>query len=145
MAYFEIGDVLFRGQLNGATGVAKFKLTANAINAVDTVNIGNDQVTYSKYIRYTTTTGSIVGQLPIDIPDEYGWVEIVACGTNTSAVTINGNDQINRNRRRTVDFLMPAVVLVKLDNGPHTIGLRRSNAGTSTGYVLCRYIRGTGV
>lgn len=147
MAFIELGNTMFRGTLRGATGVARFKLTVDAINAVDTVNIGNDQVTYSKHIVFNTYSGgvgSIIAVLPINIPDDVAWVEVISHCTRSSTFSINGSALPIRNRRHPDSKIFPAVNLIKLTKGTHQFRVVSNSIGQCEGYVLCRYIRITG-
>lgn len=147
MAYFELDSVLFRGELKGATGVAQFRLTSKAINAVDTVNIGNDQVTYNKYINFNigwVGSGAVIQTLNLNVPDATAWVEVTAYASRASTVRIDGSNQINRNRRSPNTKLLPFVALVKLNRGSHTVQLISGSAGSTEGYIIARYIRETG-
>lgn len=147
MAFIELGNTMFRGTLRGATGVARFKLTADAINAVDTVNIGSDQVTYSKHIEFNSTStsvGSTIAVLPINIPDDVAWVEIISHCTRSSTVSINGSALPIRNKRSPDSRIFPAVNLIKLTKGTHTFRVIANSTGQCEGYVICRYIRITG-
>lgn len=147
MAFIELGNTMFRGTLKGATGVARFKLTADAINAVDTVNIGSDQVTYSKHIEFNSTStsvGSTIAILPINIPDDVAWVEIISHCTRSSTFSINGSALPIRNRRSPNSRLLPAVNLIKLTKGTHTFRVLSNSIGQCEGYAICRYIRITG-
>lgn len=147
MAFIELGNTMFRGTLRGATGVARFKLTADAINAVDTVNIGSDQVTYSKHIvfdGYSGSVGSTIATLLIDIPDNEAWVEVISHCTRSSTVSINGSVLPIRNRRLPNSKIFPAVNLIKLTKGTHTFRVVSNSIGQCEGYAICRYIRITG-
>lgn len=147
MAFIELGNTMFRGTLKGATGEARFKLTADAINAVDTVNIGSNQVTYSKHIEFnskSTKAGSVVALLSISIPDNVAWVEIVSHCTRASTFSINGSALPTRNRRLPNSRLFPAVNLIKLTKGTHTFRVIANSTGQCNGYAICRYIRITG-
>jgi len=149
MAYIEVSDVMFRGELRGATGQARFKLTAKAIDAVDTVNIAGNQVTYNFYFRYSSiavSAGGVMLSGTIDVPDNNAWVEIIAYGHGASAVQVNGVTRPNRNRRGPSFELLPFVEIIPLAKGTHTVRLISSFTGTSAnGYIFCRYIRNTGL
>lgn len=147
MAYLELGNVMFRGDLKAATGEAKFRLTANAINAVDTVNIGNDQVTYNKHINFNVSNvsvGQVIATLPIDIPDSNAWMEIIAYASRGSTVSVDGQAQLNRNRRGPSTELLPFITVIPLNKGAHTIRIIAGSAGSTNGYIVARYIRTTG-
>ena len=147
MAYFELDSVLFRGELKGATGVAKFRLSSKAINAVDTVNIGNDQVTYNKHINFNVghvSAGQVIATLPIDIPDSNAWMEIIAYASRGSTVSVDGQAQLNRNRRGPSTELLPFITVIPLNKGTHTIRIIAGSAGSTKGFIVARYIRTTG-
>lgn len=147
MAFIEIGNVMFRGDLKAATGEAKFRLTANAINAIDTVNIGHNQVTYNKHINFNigyVSAGQVIATLPIDVPDSSSWMEIIAYASRGSTVSVDGYAQINRNRRGPSTVLLPFITVIPLSIGPHTIRIIAGSAGSTSGYILARYIRTTG-
>lgn len=147
MSYVELDNVMFRGTLKGATGKAKFKLTAQAINAVDSVNINYDQVTYNKlftYERASQSSGSTLVTASLQIPDAQAWVEIIAYGDRAAYVTIDGARRLNRNRRGPGSKFLPYVEMVSLTKGTHTVRLVSGSSGYSKGLILCRYIRKTG-
>lgn len=148
MSYIELGNVMFRGELRGATGQAKFKLLAQAIDAVDTVNIAGNQVTYSTYASYTSKSTSVGAQLlnvSINVPDTNTYVEFIAYGSGASSVRIDGVGRPNRNRRGPGYKLLPFVEILPMAAGNHTVQLISGINGTSTdGYIFCRYIRRTG-
>ena len=148
MSYIELGNVLFRGTLKGARGNAKFKLTADAINVIDTIHIAGGQLSY--YISVTSGSQTVVNngvvlELIVDIPDEEAWLETTAYGNRTDTVTIDDVDQPNRNKALPSNFSRPFFSLNKLTKGQHSIKLIASSAGISTSsYIFCRYIRPTG-
>lgn len=147
MSYAELSNVMFRGHLRGANGSAKFKLTADAINAVDTLNINFNQVTYDRLITYERpyqSAGSVLATLSMVIPDEGAWVEIVAQGSGAGAVYVDGVVRRNRNRRSPNQALLPFVELVQLSKGNHVVSMTSSASGYSAGLIFCRYIRNTG-
>lgn len=141
-------DVLFRGELRGASGTAKFKLTANAINAVDTVNIAGNQVTYNFFFRYSSiavTAGAYSLQATISVPDDAAWVEIICYGEGASGIYVDGVLRPNRNRRGPSYALLPFIEVIALAKGTHTVKMMSGVTGTSAeGYIFCRYIRRTG-
>lgn len=148
MAYIELSDVLFRGELRGARGRAKFKLTADSIDAVDTINIAGNQITYSFYFRYSGVAAAAGYPLLtgiIDVPDNEAWIEIIAYGYGASYVTVDGGGRVNRNGRSPGYELLPFVEVVPLKKGTHTVSLISGFNGTSpSGFIFCRYIRNTG-
>ncbi|CAM3843999.1 hypothetical protein [Parendozoicomonas haliclonae] len=94
MSYFEINDVLFRGQLIGATGSAKFKMAASAIDAVDTINIGAGEVSYLQYVRYESpkqvTKGADMLSVNVVPNGDYQYIEINAYADKASHVALHG-------------------------------------------------------
>lgn len=147
MSFVELSNVMFRGELKGANGEARFKLTADAVNAVDTLNINFNQVTYNKVITYSRASqsaGSTLALLELDVPDTAAWIEIVAYGSRAGNVLVDGVIKPNRNRRAPDQRLLPFVELVSLSKGLHTVSMRSSSSGSSSGVLLCRYIRNTG-
>ncbi|WP_062269501.1 hypothetical protein [Endozoicomonas arenosclerae] len=150
MSYFEMDSVLFRGQLKGATGQAKFKLTSDAIEAVDTVNIEGGAVTYSTYSyvypNRSFSQGEHVVSSVIQVP-EGAWTEwFAACSGTKSSLYINGGLQ-----PRLISFKQgqglgsPLSGLVNLGAGQHTLALHTASAGHNhNAYILVRYIRNTG-
>lgn len=149
MSYIEISNTLFRGQLRGATGQAKFKLTAQAINAVDTVNIAGNQVTYSYYFLLpggATSIGATQHTMVIDIPDNGAVMEFVVYCHGMKTVYIDGGARPNRNMRSPGSPILPYVEIVSLAKGIHHLQLVSGLNGTSAGgRVLCRYLRRTGL
>lgn len=148
MAFIELTDVLFRGELRGANGRARFKLTAKALNAVDTLNIAGNQITYSFYFRHSSkavTAGAASLTGIIDVPDSSAWIEVIAYGDRARSVVVDGVTRPNYNRRSPSLYLMPFTEMIKLNKGTHSISLISDFTGTSaSGYIFCRYIRNTG-
>jgi len=148
LAFIELNDVLFRGELRGARGTARFKLTARALNAVDTLNIAGNQVTYSTYQRWyggPITYGVRMFGYYVEVPDTNVFVEIVAYGHNAANVAVNGVIRPNRNRRSPGYPCLPFVDVLHLPKGGHYIEMTAAISGYSNGgYILCRYIRRTG-
>lgn len=148
MAFIELSDILFRGQLRGATGQARFKLTTKALNAVDTLNIAGNQVTYSTYIRWyggAITNGWGMFTHWFDVPDGGAYVEIVAYAQNAGTVSVDGAIRPNRNRRGPGFKCLPFVEILPLSPGQHFVQMIAALSGSSSGgFVLCRYIRPTG-
>ena len=148
MAFIELNDVLFRGELRGATGRARFKLTSKNINAIDTVNIAGNQVTYSTYSRWwggAITNGYGMFTHWIDIPDDNVFVEIIAFAQFAGKVSVDGSIRPNRNKRGPGMRCLPYVEILPLSKGAHYVQLISAASGSSTGgYIFCRYIRRTG-
>jgi len=147
MSFIELDSVLFRGELKGAKGTAKFRLTAQAIDAVDTVNIGNGQCTYDFKTQFGVShaAGVALFTAVLDIPDATAWVEIIAYATRAVSIYVDSAKQPIRNRRPPNSRLLPSVSLHNLSQGTHTVQIFSGSAGWSDGYIMCRYIRTTGV
>lgn len=142
-SYAEFGNAFFRGKLNGATGVARFKLTAQALYAVDTINIGPHQITYSFFFRYASAgPGTYISAL-IDVPDNDVHVEFVAYGAGAIAFYVDGVARPNYARKGCHRSLLPHIEVIPLSPGQHTVALAGPGA-SSDGYIFCRYIRRTG-
>lgn len=149
MSYLEVSNTMFRGELRGATGQAKFKLTAQAVNAVDTVNIAGNQVTYSYYFilpgQYVSI-GYAYHNMNINIPDDGVFMEFVVYCHGMGTFRIDGGGRANRNMRRVDSPILPFVEVVPMAKGNHVLSLISNLNGTSAGgRVLCRYIRRTGL
>lgn len=148
MAYVELNDILIRGTLRGATGQARFKLTAKQINAINTLNIKSGHVTYSYYFSYSNkevTAGAAMLSATIAVQDEGAFIEVIASADGASSVKIDGVTRPTRNRRGPNSLITPFVEIVKLAPGSHTISIISGKTGASSrGYILCRYIRRTG-
>lgn len=147
MSFVELSNVMFRGTLKAARGSARFKLTANAINAVDSININFNQVTYNRFMTYSRPSqaaGSTLATMTLDVPDTAAWVEIIAYGDHAGSVLVDEVVRPNRNRRSPNSQLLPFVEIVHLTKGTHTVVLRSSAAGSSKGLIMCRYVRDTG-
>ena len=147
MSFIELSNVMFRGTLKAANGEARFKLAADAINAVDTVNIGNSQCTYDFQVRFLTPympSEVALATAYLNVPDDGAWVEVIAFGTTAGSVYVDGVLQPNRNRRNPSQRTLPFVSLYPMAKGPHTVVLRSNKAGPTGGYIMCRYIRKTG-
>lgn len=148
MAFIEMSDILVRGELRGAIGKAKFKMTSKAINAVDTLHIAGNQVTYTFYFTYpskSVTSGGVSLTGTFNVPDQNAWVEIIAYGHGAASIKIDGTTQPNRNKREPSSKIMPFITVVPLAKGNHSIQIVSGITGTSSGgWIFCRYIRRTG-
>ena len=143
MSSIELTNVLFRGRREGATGQAKFKLTAKSIDAVDTLNLKNGHVTYSYLYSYTNlATTSFTVNLPIQ--DSNVYCEIIAYGEGMTNVYVNGNNQLLRMGRHPSHRPCPFCTIVGFGPGTHTVALARSTADSASGFIFARYIRRTG-
>jgi hypothetical protein len=172
MSFVELGDALFRGHLRGNEGVARFTLTAGAINAVDTVNIQGGAVTYSVFAESGTVTATVnttMFSTVINVP-EAAVVEISAYSPRMRDITVDGvviaevpsfyyygsiydnsegyyltdADMLQSTIPRT-PRLYATIGLRSLSPGNHTINVRAASSGSTTAWILARYIRNTGV
>ncbi|UKL14934.1 hypothetical protein hairong_028 [Pseudomonas phage hairong] len=167
--YAEFGNAFFRGRLKGATGVARFKLTAGSVNAVDTINIAGRAVTYDWIVQFgpaTAQPGEVLYQTVIDIVDDDVYIEFLAY-SDTKTTLLDGSVQpLGMNRTFWIDGVMqpnfvardpgfkicPYNSVVPLARGQHVIQIRayqQSNGQLTSpysaeGYIFCRYIRRTG-
>lgn len=160
MSYIEMGNVLFRGELRGARGRIKGKLTANAVNVIDTIHIADGQITFSVFSAYYNrqiTPNAVVHSIQVDIPDAQGFVEVTAfcdygasasanTSTNSAYVRIDGGMRIGTNGSRPWLQVFPFNETVALARGVHTIEIVSGNHSllSGKGYILARYIRATG-
>lgn len=146
--YAEFGNAFFRGRLKGATGEARFKLVADTINAVSTVNIAKQAVTFSFYKKYTDAIGTTYCELIIDVPDEdevYGvWLEFICYGANATQFFFDGGIRGTFNQRRLGSKTNPYNELIRVTKGQHVAVLKGAAASSAEGYIFCRYIRKTG-
>ena len=148
MSYVELGKVLFRGELRAANGEAKFKLTADAIDAVDSINIGWGEVSYMHHIRYDTPVEATKGQslltLVVDMPTDYQFVEINAYADGASVVRVNAIEDFNRYRSHVGNSLFSYSGLWRL-SGQNTVSIISGHTGvSSSGWMLVKYLRETG-
>lgn len=148
MSYIEIGSCAFRGELRGATGFFKGRLTADAVNAVDTVNIAGGQITYAtlaSYVNQPTSVGANLIVANINVPDALAFIEIQAFGHGATQVFLDGVLRLPTSMGTPGTQLVPFSELVLLAGGPHQIILRSGMNGVSAqGYVHVQYIRATG-
>lgn len=146
--YAEFGNAFFRGRLKGATGEARFKLVADTINAVSTVNIAKQAVTFSFYRKYADAIGTTYCELIIDVPDEdevYGvWLEFICYGVNATQFFFDGGLRGTFNQRRLASETNPYNELIRVTKGQHVAVLKGVAASSAEGYIFCRYIRKTG-
>ena len=148
MSYVELGDVLFRGELAGANGEARFKLTADAIEVVDTIHIGYGQVSYllqsyqtSKYVE----SGGVINQLVCPVTDSNVVIQIDAYGHLASDIQFNG---VNRPMRLTSHIgrqMLSYTELFMVVPGTHTVRIISGATGTSNkSIIVAKYMRLTG-
>lgn len=143
--YAEFGNAFFRGRLKGASGEARFKLVADTINAVSTVNIAKQAVTFSFYAKYVNVVGTTYCTLPIDVPDDGEiWLEFICYGENATQFYFDGVLRGTFNQRRLNSKTNPYNELIRVTKGAHTAILKGTVGSSSEGYIFCRYIRKTG-
>lgn len=143
--YAEFGNAFFRGRLKGATGEARFKLVADTINAVSTVNIAKQAVTFSFYRQYANALSTTYCELVIDVPDDGEiWLEFICYGANATQFFFDGGIRGTFNQRRLASKTNPYNELIKVTKGQHIAVLKGSAGSSLEGYIFCRYIRKTG-
>ena len=162
MSYAELGSAIFRGELQGATGEAKFKLTADAINAVDAINIKNGAVTYNIWAitgPRLVNKNELMLSLNVNIIEAYAYIEVHCYCMVSTFLWLDGSPlKLNNKRGHNGGIMSPAQIL-KLNNGMHTLSLY-SDADyipfdtvawtyplrcRGTSYIVARYIRETGL
>lgn len=166
--YAEFGNAFFRGRLKGATGTARFKLTAGSVNAVDTINIAGRAVTYdwiTIFGQSTAQSGEVLYETVIDVIDDGVYIEFL-CYSDTKAIMQDGSQSVLAYCRQVwIDDVQEPVFMGRdpafkacpfntvkpLARGQHKIQIRAyaysPQVDTSTskeGYIFCRYIRRTG-
>lgn len=148
MSLLEVGNAFFRGELRGATGNMKLKLTADAIDVIDTLNFQGQAVTfnYTFQANGVYAPGNSLVSGTIYVPDTNVYIEIVASAEGGSVVYINGGARTNRNLRGPGGRILPFVELIPVAPGYYTIDVRSGSVGTtpSWAYINVRYIRRTG-
>jgi hypothetical protein len=147
--YAEFGNAFFRGRLKGATGEARFKLTADVINAVNTVNIKGAAVTYNFYQKYQNPVGSPLTTTPftqiVDVWDDGVFLEFIVFGQGCSGVFVDGVRRPAYNGKRVNHPCLPHNEIIQLAKGPHTVQLVHPGNSVSTdGFIFVKYIRPTG-
>lgn len=146
-SYAEFGNAFFRGQLKGATGEARFKLTADAVNAVNTVNIAGNQLTYNFGFRYAdrqVANGQSLISAVIDVIDTEVYIEFMAYGRNAKGILIDGSSRPVRGVNRFTSRMMPYGEIMYMAPGQHTVSLIGNGGYSAEGWIFCRYIRRTG-
>jgi len=148
MSFVEFGSVMFRGDLVAATGVFKGRFTVEAIDAVDTINIKTNQITFQERAAHSgksVTSGQPALSFNFVMPDSWKKVEIVAYGSLCNGLRLDGVTIPIRSGVTGLVQFRPLVALVDVDAGSHTIDLMANSTGWSdSGYILVRYIRETG-
>lgn len=143
--YAEFGNAFFRGRLKGATGEARFKLIADTINAVDTVNIAGQSVTFSVTTKYENKIGPEFLRAVINVPDDNVYLEFICYGVGVTGFLLDGVARGNFNQRSLTSRTNPYNEIIAVSKGDHTVQLiGAANTMSSSGFVFCRYIRKTG-
>ena len=148
MSYFEIGNVLYRGALNAATGSARFKLTADAINAVDTINIASGEVVYFRYLYYnsprTVYANSPAMTLQIEPDRGVTFLEISAFMDVGKHVDVGGVPLPARYRSALTNPICSYVSNYRI-SAPTSVRVIAASTTTSyQGWLAVRYIKETG-
>lgn len=150
MSYLELRNTMFRGTLRAATGQTQFKLTAEAINAVDTVNIGDGAVTYNTFvytpINRNVSNGTELTRAYINIPEGTYIEYFVASDTAAVKLYVDGVLQPTLVQFRTGRGLgVPLAGVLPLSVGVHTLVLQANqSAYCGVAYIVVRYYRSTG-
>lgn len=151
--YAEFGNAFFRGRLKGATGVARFKLTARSVNAVDTINIAGQAVTYDWITVFPAKTApndtdKVLYQTVVEIVDDGVYLEILAYSSCKPAA-LGGKQAVETYRTFWIDGVLqpnfrakdcaykmsPYQTVVPLARGTHVLQIRHNPFG---GYAISR-------
>lgn len=148
MSYIELGSVAFRGELRGATGYLRGTLTADAVNAVDTINIATGQITYNTVVSYNNLAVVNNGTMlvaNIVLPDASCFIEVQAYCHGGEMVVVDGGERNPTSTGHVATELVPFSELILLPGGSHQIYVRSGFTGISAfGYIHVQYIRNTG-
>lgn len=155
MSYVEMGSAIFRGNLAGATGDVRFKLTAEAIDAVDTINIQNGSVT--SYVVVVKNTAEMVdkdgtymfvnvmGDSDDDCIDLYAYVD---SKNKDMKIFHNGKKILDRSQKYKInDRFFKFRAVIRSVVGENVIAIVNKGATqdmASGGFILAGYIRETG-
>lgn len=143
--YAEFGNAFFRGRLKGASGEARFKLIADTINAVTTVNIAGQAVTFSFSSRYTQrVTGNVLLDIIIDVPDVGVYLEFICFGDTATGFILDGVTRGRFNQRSVSVKCNPYNEIIEVSQGQHRAQLVTNVGYGNEGFIFCRYIRKTG-
>lgn len=152
--YAEFGNAFFRGRLKGAKGEARFKMQADIVSAVDTINIAGQAVTYTVTSRYgpgsgvgaqTANSGGVLFSTAVNIVDENVWIEFIAYGAGAQYFYVDGGRRPLYSGRRPGDRCIPHNEVIEMAPGVHTMFLYAPPGTVSgDGFIICRYIRPTG-
>ena len=144
--YAEFGNAFFRGRLKGATGEARFKLTAGTINAVNTVNIRKGAVTYNFYQTYAGIKSSVPLSMPIEVFEDDVYLEFIAYGEGCTSLVVDGVTRPRYNGKGLNHPCLPHNEVLPMTKGMHTVYLTHpGNVPSADGFIFVRYIRPTGL
>ena len=152
-ALWEMRNAIFRGELSGAGGTARFQLTADAVNAVDAVNINDLAVSFQYVVGFweTVPASTVWGTLVVPVPDNNVLLEVVVPTHNTGSewdVYANGVLQTRYNTRGGYSYFpSPGLWYIQVPWAT-TITIQLWNKSASAqdhfGFVVARYMRLTG-
>jgi hypothetical protein len=143
--YAEFGNAFIRGRLKGANGEARFKLTANTLNAVSTLNIKGGAVTYNFALRYqgVQSTAPLTGTF--EVVDNGVFLEFICYGSGCTGVIIDGVLQPIISQKKVSMGCIPWNMVLPMAKGTHTVQLVHPGTSVSSdGYIFVKYIRPTG-
>lgn len=144
--YAEFGNAFFRGRLKGATGEARFKLTADTINAVDTVNIRGGAVTYNFYQTYANVQSTVPLNMNIEVLDDGVYLEFIAYGHGCLRLVVDGVVRPRYNGKAVNHPCLPHNEVLPMAKGFHNVYLtHQGNVPSAEGFIFVRYIRPTGL
>lgn len=143
--FAEFGNAFFRGRLKGANGEARFKLAADTVNAVNTVNIKGAAVTYNFYQKYVNVQSTQPLSVIVDVWDDGVFLEFLIYGEGCTGVMIDGVIRPRYNGKAVNHPCLPHNEVIQLAKGPHTVTLMHpGNVPSGDGFIFVKYIRPTG-
>lgn len=152
-ALWEMRNAIFRGELSGAGGTARFQLTAGAVDAVDAVNIANLAVTFEYVVGYWEVVPTLTAFAPLSVvvPDDGVLLEILAPNHNIGyewELWVDGVVQTKHNQRGSTSwYCSPPIWYVYVPTA-RTVVLTLANHSLTSqghyGFLIARYIRLTG-
>ena len=147
MAYFEVGNTLFRGTLAGAYGSFDLDVAADTADVIDTLNIQHGAVTSQVMATINNrwiSSGGWAISAALNVVDSVAAVEVIAY-CNRGAETYFGNYRlVPRSGYAVNKMLLPLRQLFVVNRGVYTAKIIAGSTGAASGYLLCRYIRETG-
>lgn len=145
--YAEFGNAFFRGRLKGAKGEARFRLFADTINAVNTVNIRGGAVTYNFYQRYAAIQSTVPLSMNLQVFEEGVFLEFIAYGHGCTGLVVDGVLRPKYNGKTLNHPCLPHNEVI----GPLSVGVHNAylvhpgNSVSADGFIFVRYIRPTGL